>query len=452
MNVNTDTLESMCGLIIDCPHSTPKWTEEGVIVLRNQNIKNGVLSLSSIKYTNEDGYQKRIKRAVPQAGDIVFTREAPMGEVCMIPVGLKCCLGQRQVLLRPKNDICGKYLFWALLSPSVQRQISWNEGTGSTVSNVRIPVLKALNIPRHPNKEVHIAKVLSDLASKIELNRQTNQTLEHIAQAIFKSWFVDFEPTRAKITAEQNNKDPERAAMAAISGKSLKELDQLSSEQQEQLKTTAALFPNAFVDSELGEIPKGWDASTLGEHFNLVMGQSPKGDTYNEEGNGTLFFQGRRDFGFRYPTPRVYTTAPKRLAQAGDVLVSVRAPVGDRNMANQECCLGRGVAGIRHKTGARSFTYAFIGHIEKNLSNSGSDGTVFSSINKNELGAVGFVSPSNNLLNLYELKIDFIDQHIEVHSLEIETLENIRDSILPKLLSGETSFELAKPIKRQYYE
>jgi type I restriction enzyme S subunit len=229
----------------------------------------------------------------------------------------------------------------------------------------------------------------------------------------------------------------ERAAMCAISGKSLEELEQLSPETQQQLKTTAALFPDALVESELGEIPEGWDASKLGEHFNVVMGQSPKGDTYNEEGNGILFFQGRRDFGFRFPTPRVYTTDPKRFAQAGDTLISVRAPVGDKNMALEECCLGRGVAGIRHKSGSRSFTYSFISYIENNLSNSGSDGTVFNSINKNELHAVPFVAPNAMLVNLYEKLLYSIDQNLEVLSKEIESFEQLRDTLLPKLLSGE---------------
>ncbi len=293
-----------------------------------------------------------------------------------------------------------------------------------------------IRVPVDPVYQRDLAEKLWALDSKIELNRKTNQTLEQIAQAIFKSWFIDFEPTRTKIAAKKSGEDTERAAMAAISGKSLDQLDQLSSEQQKQLKTTAALFPDALVDSELGEIPEGWEASTLGGHFNVVMGQSPKGDTYNEDGDGILFFQGRRDFGFRYPTPRVYTTEPKRLAQAGDTLISVRAPVGDRNMANQECCLGRGVAGIRHKSGARSFTYAFIGQIESSLSDSGSDGTVFSSINKKELGAVNFVAPNETLIGQFESFVESIDERIEVNSKQINILKKLRDSLLPKLLSG----------------
>ncbi|QHD55693.1 restriction endonuclease subunit S [Shewanella algae] len=236
----------MCELVVDCPHSTPKWTDEGIIVLRNQNIKNGVLDLSAPSFTNEEDYQKRIKRAAPKAGDIVFTREAPMGEVCMIPEGLKCCLGQRQVLLRPKSDVNGQYLFWALQSPYVQQQIAWNEGTGSTVSNVRIPVLKALNIPRIGNEDM-VAKSLSDIASKMALNTQTNQTLEQMAQAIFKSWFVDFDPVKAKMNGEL----PEGMDAA-----------------------TASLFPEKLVESELGLIPDGWEVKPFSEWVKITKGKN----------------------------------------------------------------------------------------------------------------------------------------------------------------------------------
>src|SRR5690554_4340354 len=261
MNFETATLESMCELVVDCPHSTPKWTELGIIVLRNQNIRDGELDLSSPSYTNEEGYKSRIKRAVPQAGDIVFTREAPMGEVCIIPPGIKCCLGQRQVLLRPKKSIHGEYLYWALQSPFVQQQISWNEGTGTTVSNVRIPVLKALQIPRRGHEEPLIADILSSLTKKIRGNRRINQTLEQMAQAIFKSWFVDFEPVKAKIAvleAGGSEEDALLAAMQAISGKGEAELTRHQAEQPEQyaeLRATAELFPSAMQDSELGEIP-----------------------------------------------------------------------------------------------------------------------------------------------------------------------------------------------------
>ena len=198
----TSTLHDMCELVVDCPHFTPEWTEHGFVVIRNQNIRNGRLNLDDRRYTHQKDFLRRIRRAKPRAGDIIFTREAPMGEVCRVPEGLECCLGQRQVLLRPRPELSGGYLLYALQSPFVQDQILWNEGTGSTVSNVRIPVLKALNIPRRPDEE-SIAVLLRALDDKIDLNRRMNETLEAMARAIFKDWFVDFEPTHAKATGHE---------------------------------------------------------------------------------------------------------------------------------------------------------------------------------------------------------------------------------------------------------
>ncbi len=265
MPLKTETLASMCEAVVDCPHSTPVWTDSGFIVLRNQNIKDGRLDLTAPSYTDEEHFKHRTRRLAPRAGDIVITREAPMGEVCKIPKGLECCLGQRQVLLRPKPEIDPDYLLYALQSPFVQNQIRWNEGTGSTVSNIRIPVLEKIDIPRHGVAESNIAKMLSSVDSKIDINRRINQTLEAMAQATFKSWFVDFDPVKAKITAKQEGRDPLRAAMSAISGKPDADLDALPPEQYAQLAATAALFPDEMEASELGEIPMGWKSSTLGE-------------------------------------------------------------------------------------------------------------------------------------------------------------------------------------------
>ncbi|MEE4412053.1 restriction endonuclease subunit S, partial [Serratia sp. C2(2)] len=189
MNFSTERLEELCELIVDCPHSTPTWTDSGFVVLRNQNIRDGVLDLSSPSFTDEEGFKSRIKRATPKENDIVFTREAPMGEVCLRPKGLTCCLGQRQVLLRAKENINPHFLFWALQSPYVQHQIFWNEGTGTTVSNVRIPFIKDLKIPRLVGMEDTIAFTLNSLAQKLSNNNKINRTLEQIAQALFKSWF-----------------------------------------------------------------------------------------------------------------------------------------------------------------------------------------------------------------------------------------------------------------------
>ena len=462
MSADTTTLESMCELIVDCPHSTPEWTDSGYLVTRNQNIKNGVLHLSSPSFTNEQDYLKRIKRAKPKSGDIIFTREAPMGEVCMIPEGLKCCLGQRQVLLRPKKNVCGEYLFWALQSPFVQHQISWNEGTGSTVSNVRIPVLKALNIPRQLGEEEDIAKVLSDLAGKIQLNRQTNQTLEQIAQAMFKSWFVDFDPTRAKIAAKQTGQDPERAAMAAISGKALDQLDNLPADTQQQLKTTAALFPDALVDSELGEIPEGWRAEPFGNLLTKTIG----GDWGKEEPDDKHTEKVKILRGTDLPNvyagsdgkvPTRYVD-PKKLAtrklEAGDIVIEVSGgsptqPTGRSLYLAQEI-----IERLNMDLEPASFCRLFrpidreVGlilglHLQIIYANGKTwlyqnTSTGISNFQtKVFLDKELVIIPNEDLKqHFYKLVMPYFQK---IYSGENKALSELRDSLLPKLLSGELS-------------
>ncbi|KXF79743.1 restriction endonuclease subunit S [Enterovibrio coralii] len=281
--VVTTKLSDLCELIVDCPHSTPKWTDSGFVVLRNQNIRNGALDLTSPSYTDEAGYNSRIKRAVPQAGDIVITREAPMGEVCIIPEGLQCCLGQRQVLLRPKKGISNEYLFWALQSPFVKHQISWNEGTGTTVSNIRIPVLKAFEIPRWFEQEPQIAAQLSAIDNKITLNRQISQTLEQMAQKLFKSWFVDFDPVIDN-AQDAGNPIPDEQQHRAEARKAVRE-----SEGFKQLPDDVRrLFPDAFEESELGWVPKGWAISSVSEISEILNGFAFKSGDYATSGQFVL--------------------------------------------------------------------------------------------------------------------------------------------------------------------
>ena len=189
--IETKTIRELCELVVDCPHSTPTWTSQGKIVVRNNNIKNGRIDISSPSYTDEEHYKQRTKRAVPRPGDIIITREAPIGEVGMIPDGVECCLGQRMVLLRPNPDVCNNYyLLYSLQSRFVQHQISWSEGTGTTVSNLRIPHLQQIKIPYLPLKQQEkIASILRVLEEKMNLNRGINENLERQAQAIYQEWF-----------------------------------------------------------------------------------------------------------------------------------------------------------------------------------------------------------------------------------------------------------------------
>ena len=237
-----------------------------------------------------------------------------------------------------------------------------------------------------------IAAILSALDEKIELNRQTNATLEAISQSIFKEWFVDFR------------------------------------------------FPGAtgeMQDSELGPIPKKWKPGRLGDTFNITMGQSPPGESYNEIGKGVPFFQGRADFNFRFPTKRVFTTEPKRYAKKFDTLVSVRAPVGDMNIATENCCIGRGLSSVIHKKGYYSFTYYFLKELTATFKGFEDNGTVFGSINKSEFGEMACVIPADKDIFAFENTCRPIDEIIFNKEKQIIGLIQIRDSLLPKLMNGE---------------
>lgn len=235
--------------------------------------------------------------------------------------------------------------------------------------------------------------------------------------------------------------------MSAISGKTDEALEQLQAEHPEyytQLKTTAELFPAVMQDSELGDIPEGWKPSSVGSEFDVIMGQSPPGDTYNEDGKGEPFFQGRRDFGWRYPENRVYCTQPNRIAKKGDTLLSVRAPVGDINKATSDCCIGRGIAALRHKSGCEAYTYYSIMNLSRNFKSFDSEGTVFGSINQKDLKALKVLKPPSSIVEVFTHAAGVMDQHILNFDIQTRILSQLRDTLLPKLLSGELFVDTAE--------
>ncbi|MDP2159003.1 MAG: restriction endonuclease subunit S, partial [Flavobacterium sp.] len=199
-------------------------------------------------------------------------------------------------------------------------------------------------------------------------------------------------------------------------------------------------FPGAtgeMVESELGSIPKGWRVGRLREVCNITMGQSPPGESYNENGEGVPFYQGRTDFGFRFPKNRVYTTNPKRYANKFDTLVSVRAPVGDMNIATETCCIGRGLASVIEKNGNFTFTYYLLNRLTEKFKKYEGTGTVFGSINKKDFEEMTFIVPSEHLISLFEKVCRSTDETIYLTWQENETLTSIRDNLLPKLMNGE---------------
>ena len=287
--------------------------------------------------------------------------------------------------------------------------------------------------PRIPEQRA-IAYVLGTLDDKIELNRRMNETLEAMARAIFKSWFVDFDPVIDNALRAGN---PIPDALADRAGARQEAFEAGEPVLPSEAVAKEGLFPDAFQESDLGPIPAGWRAGTVNNCFNLTMGQSPPGSTYNEEGDGMPFYQGRTDFGLRFPSRRVYCTEPKRIAEKGDTLVSVRAPVGDVNMAWEECCVGRGVAAIRHESGSRSYTYYAMKGLGDKFERFNAEGTVFGSIGKRDFLRLDWVVPDGDAVEAYERTASPLDGRITSNELQSRTLAAIRDALLPKLLSGE---------------
>lgn len=188
-----------------------------------------------------------------------------------------------------------------------------------------------------------------------------------------------------------------------------------------------------FIDNPVS----GGYMGTLSDIADITMGQSPNGSSYNEDGNGAVFFQGRAEFGFRFPSVRLYTTEPKRMACANDTLMSVRAPVGDLNVAYTDCCIGRGLAAIHSKSNQQSFVLYTMFSLHKQLDVFNGEGTVFGSINRTALTELPIFIPSDREIVKFEAIVTPIDAAIRNNYEEICRLEKIRDALLPKLMSGE---------------
>ena len=263
---------------------------------------------------------------------------------------------------------------------------------GSAVPSLTVPVLNDIDIKLpSTDKQSDIVGILSSLDAKIETNNKLNEKLEEMAQAIFKSWFVDFEPFKDK----------------------------------------------PFHETELGMIPEGWEVGVLSDISTITMGQSPCGTSYNENGEGIIFYQGRTEFGFRFPSIRLYTTAPSRFAEVVSTLMSVRAPVGDINMALLRCCIGRGVASIKSNCDCNSYIYYLMKSLKKRFDIYNGEGTVFGSVGRDTLRKMLITIPPSSVISDFEINVSKIDSRIKINELESQRLASLRDTLLPRLMSGE---------------
>ena len=291
----------------------------------------------------------------------------------------KCSIGRGNAGLRMKKGE-QTFLFYLLKSAKFRFHSISSGSVFSSINKSNIENL-VIFVPSSTEQQI-IAEVLSSLDDKIDLLHRQNKILEDMAQALFRKWFGN---TKEDI----------------------------------------------------------WDTGTLSDEFDFTMGQSPPGASYNEGKQGVPLFQGNADFGFRFPTNRVYTSEPKRFAEKFDTLISVRAPVGEQNMAQERCCIGRGVASFRYKKNKEFYTYTYykMKSLMNRIKQYDSEGTVFGSISKGDFEKLKIVLPPYDLVQSFQDKAEAVDEKITVNQSQIQKLENLQDTLLPGLISGKVMVE-----------
>jgi len=391
----------------------------GVALIRSQNVHNDGFRSDGLAFISDE-HARQLSNVEVHAEDVLLNITGDsVARCCLAPNDiLPARVNQHVAIIRPDaNRLDPRYLHYFLISPVKQAEMLVMAGGGGTRNALTKGMIEEFAIPAPEIAEQRaIADVLGSLDEKITQNRRTSRALERLARAIFHAWFVKFEPVKAK------------AAGA-------KEFPSMSQE-------TFDALPSDLIESEFGPIPKDVTPSPLATVATLTMGQSPPSQFYNEIGEGLPFHQGVTDFGFRFPTHRVYCTAEGRLAEAGDILLSVRAPVGRINVADRQLVLGRGLAGLRQNNDQQSYLLYLLRHVFAEEDSMG-EGTVYKGVNKAFLLDMDIVVPPAGIRTAFETTVAPLDELILRTEQATTVLAKMRQELLPRLLSGEVRVEVS---------
>ena len=354
---------------------------------------NGVVLVTPVNFEIVGGFKEKKckffsaeypKEYVLQAGDLIVTmtdlskQSDTLGYSAIVPKSSRTYLHNQRIglvdVFSPEAE--KSYIYWFMRTQKYQKTIVAT-ASGSTVKHTSPSRICAVEVDLPPiDEQRRVASILDAMEKRIQSNNRINDNLQQQAQALYSSMFL------------------ENADLQTISG-------------------------------------------LLKDIAEITMGQSPRGSSYNEIGNGEVFYQGRAEFGYRFPTRRLYTTEPKRMAEAGDVLLSVRAPVGDLNVAYERCCIGRGLGAIHSRKGYSSFILYTMFALRSQLDVFNGDGTVFGSINRDALNEMPINIPSEEAITIFENLVRPMDNIIRTNYEETCRLQTLRDSMLPRLMSGE---------------
>ncbi|MCE7580851.1 restriction endonuclease subunit S [Vibrio fluvialis] len=383
--------------------------ESGIPVYEQQH---AIYGHRDFRYFIQDDKFQKLNRFQVQSNDLIISCSGTVGRISIIkesdPQGI---ISQALLILRVDSQkLLPDFLYYFLTSPVGKRELL-NASQGAVQQNIAPrAVVEKIEVPL-PDMSIQklIVNQLKNLDKKVWVNTTINETLEEMAQAIFKSWFVDFDPVKTKMNGEQ----PEGMDAA-----------------------TASLFPEKLVESELGLIPEGWEVGALSSVVDVIMGQSPKGSTYNDQNEGTPLVNGPVEFGVYHPVAQKWTTAPTKMSKNKDLIVCVRGSTTGRYVVSDgEYCLGRGVCSIRSNDFPSFANYLFKSELNSLLHLT--TGSTFPSWSGPTLKNFKVVVPPETIIEKFELLIGKLCEMMARNTGQNETLSTLRDTLLPKLLSGE---------------
>ena len=410
--------------IIDYRGKSPNKTTFGVPLITAKVVKGGRIETPD-EFIAEVDYEEWMSRGIPQAGDVVMTTEAPLGEVAQLD-GRKVALAQRIITLRGKPGLLDQsFLKFLLQSKSVQEELR-SRATGTTVVGIKQSELRKVNLTLPPyESQKCIGHILGTLDDKIELNRRMNETLEAMARAIFQSWFVDFDPVRAKASGESTDSICQRLGLTP---------------------ELLALFPDSFEDSELGAIPEGWNPKVFSETIQIIGGGTPKTSVEDFWGGDIPWFSvvdAPTDSDvFVIDTEKKITnkgleSSSTKLLPAGVTIISARGTVGKVALVGTPMAMNQSCYGLRGRNSCDVYTYYATRQLVSSLKRHG-HGAVFDTITRDTFASVKVVS-CDAISKAFDAMVAPNMKRIKANAFHTARLVELRDSLLPKLLTGELS-------------
>lgn len=442
MNFKEYSFSDLLSNIVDNRGRTCPVEEDGMPLIATNCIKNDSLYpvYEKIRFVSDETYQNWF-RGHPEPGDLIFVCKGSPGRVALVPNPVPFCIAQDMVAIRADKDVIDpKFLFALLRSSETQEKIG-NMHVGTIIPHFKKGDFKNLylTIPEDKEYQKQVGEIYCNFSLKIENNTQINQTLEAMAQAMFKSWFVDFDPVKAKMEARASGGSDDavrRAAMAVISGKSAEELVKFEQENPEafaQLAATADLFPEAMVESELGLIPEGWEVTTFGEVSACYdRMRIPLSNREREGKKGDIPYYGATSV-MDYVNEALFDDIYLLLGEDGSVLKPDGTPfiqyIWGKAWVNNHAHVLQGRNGV-------STEHLMVFISTQNIT-AYVTGAVQLKLNQKNMNSIPFVKADIVINNSFAEKLHALFSIVRSNFDETKELIQTRDLLLPKLLSGE---------------